>query len=414
MSSDNTSPQASESYNNNASEGTPRAALPGHNPAIAKYSKLRLRPDTIVKPDLFTLYFGFLGTGNWQRSVASTITERVENHYVLTARSPTQDELDAHVEHGTRALYYARTGLPVGSFLGGALLYRQARKSPHFPQNPTPANMLAALRTAAAGSTKGSIVGPAAFKMIFLVSLTSLVSSFSASAYSAMRSLTDPRLKRFLEDMRGRDPDDVRKRKLQAASERIRNLRQGEQDIGTQMRKGIDHPDGFAGDSGAGYEKEQEAQPPNSYSEYESSDAGASAQYGADDSQTRKQAGGAVWARGRGPQPEAKSSLDFLEEDDASPTAAEYRDTNIDGSSSGGAWDRLRQQNSGGRFQPRQPGVPSPAHNPYAGNYTREKQNRDGSNDGNDRNSAQAEFDRLIDSERNAGNGGSQSRGWGS
>ncbi|KAJ5120304.1 uncharacterized protein N7515_009692 [Penicillium bovifimosum] len=409
MSTNNSSPQTGESFNNNASQGASQTDLQGHNPAIAKYSKLQLHPDSIVKPDLFTLYFGFFGTRIWKNRVANTITDRVENHYVLTGRAPTQAELDAHVEHGTRSLYYARTGVPVGSFLGTALLYRQARKSPHFPQNPTPANMLAALRGAMTASTAGSILGPAVFRVLFLVTLGGMMSSFSASAYSAMRTLSDPRLKGFLAEMRGRDPDDVRKRKMQAASERLRYMRRGEQDIGTQMRKGMGGSDGFAGDSG--YEQELDVQPPNSYSEYEGSGGGAAGQYGADESQMRKEAAGAVWARGRGAQPEQKSSLDFLDEDDASPTAAEYRDTNIDGSSSGSAWDRLRQQNSGGRFQPRQPGVPS---HPYAGVYARGKQDRDDSNGGSERNSAQAEFDRLIDSERNAGNGGSQSRGWGS
>ncbi|KAJ5561100.1 hypothetical protein N7535_009297 [Penicillium sp. DV-2018c] len=419
MSSDNPSPQAGESYNNNASQETPRTGLQGHNPAIARYSKLRLRPNTIVKPDLFTLYFGFFGTNSWQRQVASRITERVENHYVLTGRPPTQDELDAYVEHGTRTMYHSRTGGPLGGLLCGAMLYRQARKSPLYPQKPTPNSLLAALNTATVASKTGSIIGAAVFKMIFFVTAGGLFSSLYASAYTALSMIGDPRLKQSLTEMQGQDRDEVDKRRNQAASERRRYMRQGEPDIGSQMRKGIGRSDGdgLAGDSGFGYEQEAEVQPVNSYSEYERSNAGAGEKYGVDDSQTGNQSRGAGWARGGQPQsqPEGKSSLDLLDEDDASPTAAEYRDTNIDGSPSGSAWDRLRQQNSNGRFQPRHPGRPAPIDSPYGGyGIPKRKDDQNSSGGGSERSSAQAEFDRLIDSERNAGNGGSQSRGWGS
>ncbi|OQE32646.1 hypothetical protein PENFLA_c001G01730 [Penicillium flavigenum] len=416
MSSDDASPQAGQKYNNNSDDSS--RALPGHNPAIAKYNKLHFRKESIVKPDLFTLYFGFFGTAAWTRKVASTVNERVENHYVLTARPPTQDEFDAIVEHGTRCLYQRRVGLPVSSFLGTALLYRQARKSPMFPRNPTPAALLSIVRHMWTDPSLRGNIGSAAFKMLFIVTIGNMASSAYAVSKDAMNMLTDPRLKGFIEDMRKTKPEDVRKRKMQAANERVRSIRSGEPSLGSQM---IGSPGGYAG--GNGYQQEQPSYDapaqPNSYSEYVgSNDSVGKPQSVSYESSTQDSNGGAVWARGRSTQPEQKSALDFMDEDDASPTAAEYRNTNIDGSPAGSAWDRIRRQNAGARPQPRQqPGMSQPPLNPYSlsAEFGQSEQEKYDSTQKTERDQAQAAFDRMIEAERNVGNeGSSRNRGWGS
>ncbi|KAJ5498954.1 hypothetical protein LT330_010182 [Penicillium expansum] len=420
MSSDDASPQAGQNYNNNSSNDSSRP-LPGHNPAIAKYSKVQLRPESIVKPDLFTLYFGFFGTAAWMRRVSSTVNERVENHYVLTARSPTQEEFDAIVEHGTRCLYYARTGIPVSSFLGTAFIYNQARKSPMFPRNPTPASLFNAVRTMWGDAAMKGKIGSGAFKMLFVITLGSMASSAYAVSNDAMHMLTDPRLKGFIEDVRKAKPDDVRKRKIQAASERARSMRSGEKDVGSQMQQAIGTSGGYVGDDGYQQEQASDSSPqPSSYSEYvNSNDTQGDSQSASYDSSTPGLNAGAIWARGRSTQPESRSALDFMDEDDASPTAAEYRNTNIDGSSStGSAWDRIRRQNAGARSQPRQqPGMSQPSLNPYSNSaeHGQSDQERYDSGQKTERDQAQAEFDRMIEAERHAGSeGSSQNRGWGS
>ncbi|KAG0161257.1 hypothetical protein PDIDSM_8791 [Penicillium digitatum] len=420
MSSENALPQAGQNHNDSSSNNSSRA-LPGHNPAIAKYNKVQLRPESIVKPDLFTLYFGFFGTAAWTQKVSRTVNERVENHYVLTARSPTQDEFDAIVEHGTRCLYYARTGVPVSSFLGTAFLYNQARKSPMFPRNPTPATLFNAVRTMWSDTALRGNIGSAAFKMLFIITLGGMASSAYAVSKDAMCMLTDPRLKGFIEDVRKANPEDVRKRKIQAASERLRSIRSGEQDIGSQMKQAIGTSSGYV--SGDEYQQEQapDSSPQtNSYSEYlTSNDTQREFQSASYESSTPSLNGGALWARGRGTQPESKSALDFMDEDDASPTAAEYRNTNIEGSSTtGSAGDRIRRQNAGARSQPgQQPSMSRPSPNPYS--YSAElgqsDQERYDSNQKTERDQAQADFDRMIEAERNVGSDGSpQNRGWGS
>lgn len=416
MSSDGASPQAGQQYSNNASTDSPRA-LPGHNPAIAKYNRVQIRPESIVKPDLFTLYFGFFGTAVWTRRVAMTVNERVENHYVLTARPPTQDEFDAIVEHGTRSLYYGRTGIPISSFLGTAFLYRQARKSPLFPRDPTPAALFSTLRTMWADTSLRPNFGTAAFKMLFIITLGSMASNAYAVSKDAMQMLTDPRLKGFIEDVRKAKPEDVRKRKIQAANERYRSMRSDEQDVGSQM---MGTSSGYAG--GEEYQQEQvsDSSPqPNSYSEYvNSNDTKGNSRSASYESPTSGLDAGAVWARGRNTQPESKSALDFMDEDDASPTAAEYRNTNIDGSqTTGSAWDRIRRQNAAPRQPRQQPGMSEPSPNPYASSaeFGQSDQEKYDSTQKTERDRAQAEFDRMIEAERNAGSEGSpRNRGWGS
>jgi hypothetical protein len=410
MSSDDASPQAGQYNNGNSSTNAPSRTLSGHNPALAKYNKLQLRQDVIVRPDLFTLYFGFLGTANWKRRVAEMVTDRVENHYVLVARSPTQDELDALVEHGSRSLYYRRIGLPVGSFIGGAWLYARARLSPAWPRNPTPMAILNSLLHQTTHNSFKQVAAISAFRMLTTTILASFVSSICGAWSDAKHTLTDPRLKGFVQDMRDQKPEEVRKRKLQAASERIRVMRTGEQDIGTQMQQAIGQPGGYV--SGT-YEEgpNDPSTSSNPYAEYENPESFQNSNNSNQDQPQKPVSnGGPVWARGRAPQPanEQQSAIDFLDSDDASPTAAEYRHTNIDGSSNGSAWERIRRQNAGGRSQSSQNS------SGYSG-YSQDGQKRYGTEPRNEKDQAQAEFDKLIDAERNVGSeGSSRNRGWGS
>lgn len=410
MNSDNHSPQGGQESNRDISANTSRT-LPGHNPAIAKYNSLQIKQDTIVRPDFITLYFGFLGTSNWKRKVAFHITDRVENHYVLTARSPNQDELDAIVEHGTRSLYQRRIAWPIGSFVGAAWIYGRARLSPSWPRaNPTPRAILESMRAMTGSHTYRQLAANCAWRMLFPVALFSILGSIYATFNDATHMLGDPRLKSFIEDMRKQKPEDVRKRKLQAASERIQVMRSGEQSIGNQFGQAIGHPDGYV--SGGFEQDSDDTSPVNSYSEYENSSTSQST-YNAPSNQLSapSQTNGPVWARGRGPQPEQPSGGDFFDYDDAKPTN-DHSTAEIQGSPTGSAWDRLRRQNAGTRPLPTQQ-----SQNPY-GSYAEHNSSEADqfrSSQKSERDQAQAEFDKMIDAERNVGSeGSSRRRGWGS
>jgi hypothetical protein len=412
MSSNYASSQAGSSPNNNSSSDSSSQAFADNNPALARNNKLLLRPELVKRPDFFTLYFGFWGETAWTRELGRMITSRVENQYVLTARYPTQEEIDAHLEHGSRTLYYRRIGLPVSAFAGTAYFYNKARKSPDFPANPTPKSLFDTARHMWKFDINDfrRTVPSTAFKMLFITTAAVMASSGWAVSSDAMSTLSDPRMKQFLEDMRKSDPEDVRKRKIQAANERVRSIRQGGADIGTQMRQ----QNGQGGSSGGGgysednYDSPEAPAPPSDNDAYNSTSMSSQSSYEPQAEPEQRINTGAVWARGRDSQPESKSALDFMDEDDASPTAAEYRNTNIDGSPSGSAWDRIRRQNAGGRSPRQPPGMT----NPYA-EYSDHNREQYGSGQMSEKDRAQADFDRMIDAERNAGNGGSsRNRGW--
>jgi hypothetical protein len=411
MSSNYASPQAGSSSNNNSPSDSSQA-FADNNPALARNNKLLLRPELVKRPDLFTLYFGFWGENAWTRELGSMITSRVENQYVLTARYPTQEEIDAHLEHGSRTLYYRRIGLPVSAFAGTAYFYNKARKSPDFPANPTPKSLFDTARNMWKFDINDfrRTVPSTAFKMLFITTAAVMASSGWAVSADAMSTLGDPRMKQFLEDMRKADPEEVRKRKIQAANERVRSIRQGAADIGTQMRQ----QNGQGGSSGGGgysqdnYDSPAAPDPPSDNDAYNATPMSSQSSYESQAEPEQRINTGAVWARGRGSQPESKSVLDLMDEDDASPTAAEYRNTNIDGSQSGSAWDRIRRQNAGGRSPRQPPGMT----NPYA-EYSDHNREHYGSGQMSEKDRAQANFDRMIDAERNAGSGGSsRNRGW--
>jgi hypothetical protein len=268
------------------------------------------------------------------------------------------------------------------------------------------------MRVFTESGTLKQVAANVGWKMLISVSIFGTLSSIYAAFNDAQNMLGDPRLKHFLEDMRKQKPEDVRRRKLQAASERVRIVRSGEKDIGSQYQQAIGQPDGFVSDAYA-YQQDPESTPANSYSEYESPNSSQSTSNSSSKQQSPPaQGSGPVWARGRGTQPEQSSGTDFFDDDDASPTAAEYRNVGIDGSSNGSAWDRIRSQNAGRRPQPPQQSPNS--YSAFAENNGAD-QDQSWSAPRSEKDQAQAEFDRMIEAERNVGNeGSSRRRGWGS
>ncbi|KAJ5757547.1 uncharacterized protein N7511_006241 [Penicillium nucicola] len=412
MSSNHASPQAGSASDRNSPSDFSAQEFAEHNPALARNNKLLLRPELVRKPDLFTLYFGFWGQSNWTREMGYMITSRVENQYVLTARYPTQEEMDAHLEHGSRTLYYRRIPVPLASFAGAAYFYNKARKSPDFPKNPTPKLLFDTARHMWKFDVNDfkRTVTSTAFKMFFLMTAAAMAASGWAVSSDAMSTLSDPRMKQFVEDMRKSNPEGVRKRKMEAANERVRSLRHGDADIGTQMRQQSGQG-GFSGSGGYSqdnYDSPAAPAPPSDTDSYNTTSTSSQSSYEPQAQSEQRINTGAVWAQGRNAQPEPKSALDFLDDDDASPTAAEYRNTKIDGSPSGSAWDRIRRQNVGGRSPRQPPGMT----NPYA-EFSDHSREQYGTGQESEKDRAQADFDRMIEAERNAGSGGSsRNRGW--
>lgn len=427
---DNASPQAG-GYPDNNPRPTPQAEQSlGPNPAMAGNFHLKVRPELVVKPDLFTMMFGFFGQRNWQRNVAYTMMERVENSWLLTGRPLTQDELDAFTTYSTRTLYYRRMGVPMSSFLGTAYLYYKVRKNAGLPSSASPASVYAYLRNFAHVDKAGfrSMIAVSAFKMLFITTTGAIVSGFAALYSETTNVIVDPRLRGFVEDMRGQKPEEVRQRKLKAASERIRRMRGGEKDIEGYIVDELQHP---------GSHPEQSDQDSYAYDNSETTPSGSDSAYST--SQNDQQTGSAAqqrpvaeaprrsWGYRGQAAPQQGSSGDSADsdfffggkDDDASPTAPEYRYTNPDGSPSGSAWDRLRRHNAGQSSRAPPPQQPRPQwgqqqDSPNSPTYVPagDRDQYDSSRN-RDKEQAQADFDHMMEAERNASNSGTpQSRGW--
>lgn len=429
---DDASPQAGSYNSDNAPNNGSSGVLSGQNPAMARRFPLKAKPELLVKPDLFTMYFGFFGPSNWKRSVAVALTHRVQEVWTLTARNATQEELDAFTTHISRGVYYSRIGIPLSSFLGAAYFYNRVRKVPGTPGGVvSPRQLLEALRVKAALDKTAfrSLIAKIAFKMFFYTMTGGMISSV-AGAYTASKGvLEDPRLRQFVKETNAQKKEDIHKRKLEAQRARSRRLRGEGAELDRQFKEELS--------GGGGYDKRGDYDP---YSYDNSASESASMESYGDVSQPAQQYGAADQARsasrrpqmyGGPPAPQGMgqeqptSGSDFFfggGDDDASPTAPEYRHTNADGTPAGSAWERIRrqsgipgsQQASGGSPRMQRWGQPqsspessdsSPSNDQDLYNYAR----------GPGKERAQAYFDRLLEAERNSSNDGpSSSRGWGS
>ncbi|KAJ5945657.1 hypothetical protein N7454_002496 [Penicillium verhagenii] len=397
MAMNDASPQAGSYQSNNSSSNSP--STPSQSPAsqLPDFSGLQIKPELFVKPDLFTLYFGFFGSSGWQRSAKSRISGRLEGIWALTGRNPTQIEVDAFTEHTTRGLYYGRAGIPVSTFIGAAWMYNKGRET--FPAGSTAKDRVSFMRQMWFTQRKEfmSLTSKTAFRLLFIGTLGGIVSSMASAYVNVNGALSDPRLEVWRHDSKNQKEEDIRKRKMQLVSETYNRSRKSAQD---QIQVGS-----------GGYDSASEARGNESMSGFDSVQS-QQQQYGYDGS---NESPGKYQSRPSQPQP---SSSDFFgSDDDASPTAPEYRSTNPDGSAMS-SWDRIRQQNGSSKPQPlvRQPpqawgqlqNQPRPDPTP-AGAQDRYDNDRN-----REREQAQADFDRMMEAERNASEESTSRRGWGS
>ncbi|EAW13250.1 putative endo-1,3(4)-beta-glucanase [Aspergillus clavatus NRRL 1] len=456
MTIDDASSQANNPY---APDEGRTSYTPGHIP-LPKHPHLVVKTELLARPDPFTLYFGFFGSRSWQANAARGLSERVDNTQFLLNRLPTQDELDAFTVYSSRYIYHQRMGAPIAGSLFLARAYMQARSSaalaPFMPGpgladgananaklTPTPKQVVDALRVYArvdaAGFRQALVFG--GIKWVFWTLAGTVASSMWALFHDTRESMADPRLRQFMAELSQHPPKEMRKRKLEAAMEmqRQRHSERQQRDLGVaresasaserepepaQMETGHGHGHdqgygegsegtgagagvgvgvGVGGGSGSGY----------GYG-YSSQDANSSARQSAPSPQQYGDA-----SRG------SSSGSDFFDGDDASPVAADYRSEGLSGLQ-GSAWDRIRQQSgavSQGRSNPiLVSSSPSPSPQPQSQSQWGSWKNQDHNSAAADserqqREQAQAEFDRMLEAERTLGNeapdGSGQKKGWG-
>lgn len=398
---DDASPQAAEYFDQQ--NGAPTR---NNDPSLNQY---HIKAELIVTPDPFTLYFGFGGPWNWKRNVASALKNRVDMCRTLIDRPPTQDEMDAFATISSRGIYYNRIGAPVAFTAYLARAYTSARKTSLYPAvMPESAHTkFPSPRQIVQGVTKFAKMDPSAFRSAAMYSafrgffwtlVGASISSVYATYHDAKGMAEDPRLANLLREAKQQNPEDVRKRKLQAVSDRYHHNQRVKQQ-GTDegpLEQGV-----FAEGGQDGYQSLY-----NNTPETTTSTTTTEPQRFYNEPATQEST--------------KSTNQDSVSDmfDDASPTAPEYQSTNklsTPNTFQRGAWDRIRQQNVSGSSQVRV----DPFRQPEG--WTTQSSSSNNNNPGTERQQekelARAEFERMLDAERNMssddGSGSGQSRGWG-
>lgn len=416
---DDASPQAGPLPNNNASPSKPAGPPMSPNPVFAKYFPLKIKPELVIKPDLFTLYFGFFGVNKWRRNVADALADRVETQWLITNRSPTQDEMDVYTTAASRALYYKTIGVPCAAYLSTGWIAYKTIKDHSWMKGKTPVEWLALARTNWKADSYNFMrsAGRSAFNVFFWTCLGGTISSFAGSLSEVKTLLQDPRAQQYMEGMKTADKDELRRRKMYAAVDRARRIKSGERPINARIEDDLSHGSGYDQDqynydNAASNDVQSESDMAYSTSQYDQQNYPTEA--------SRPQVYGRPQGMSNQPASQPDNGSDFFfDDDDASPTAREYRNTNIDGSSTGSAWERVRHQNLSGSQQHSSPNRMQPWGRPQntleRDSAPANDQDRYNLERTRDKEQAHAEFNRMVEAEKIAySDTSSQNRGWGS
>lgn len=405
-----------------ANDGSPRTADPSAPPKTFSLPPLlepgvQFNPNLIYRPDPITL-LTFLGTERWQRRVIYTTTRIAEVSSIDINRPLTQPELDFYLENTSKTLYQARTGATLGFLAGGinAAMILQRDKT---IERYAPADRGLSLGKRYLEGIKNMYkLDPTAFRGVTAAVLYRLglwtcglwiVSNAYALSTGVGRIATDPRVKEIFEDRKNQDPNVVR--------ERHRNAHLVKTHLSRQRARG-EFPTAQEGSA----EGEWHDGPTDIPSPRTSSP-------GINDYH---------------PPPVQNQSKggDFFD-DDASPIAPDYREA----VSQGSAWDRIRRQNQVQYSTTPQPETSRTRRPPYeesqplsddqdsqsqgstwdrlrsqgpARSQPSGSRSQAGVSDWNtdsrqDKERAQADFDRMLDIERNRGSDsdpGTKRTGW--
>ncbi|RAH44965.1 putative endo-1,3(4)-beta-glucanase [Aspergillus brunneoviolaceus CBS 621.78] len=391
------------------------------------FKPLRVDESLIRNPNPFTLYIGLWGRTNYVAKTEMGAYRRLENMRRHTGRAPTQPEMDAMLEMMAQSARRSCLGLPLGALAGLAhqayvLRYSadwEAYFAPQVQETPAGKKVLT-LEGFKRGwqmmGDAGAMGGgrPMAAARLFKVAVWTLVADFVASSWATFGEIAmwrgDARLERVREEMErskhavrlstspgaravsGGDTSEEgqRRRETSAAYALVvaGELREGPSEVdgagagddGSPVAHGMEED--YAFNSGGG--GDEHGSRTNSYSE-------VTPRARAWNTRTQQQ-------QQQRQTPSSSGGGDFFDDDDdASPVAVEHRRP-----AGGSAWDRLRMN------------AARPQSRPQQTEWSRAERESE-SESHSERERAQADFDRMLDAERNAGSdSGRRSGRWSS
>lgn len=396
-------------------EDTARRVFGDSTIRINNQTTRQIKGSLITHPDLLT-WFAFITPRNWRHAVDRDITNLMDVSRVMVRRMPTQNEMDALVEHSSRRTYMNRIAVlpsltvwgmwcvntwktrglldPLSKLRGGKWGLGEVKDAVTLVRHAAAAQQ---------GVGRMLIVTPL-MRLFLLVPLVVSFGSVYAGSVQTKAMLEDARLSELRSLVKGQSPEEFRQRKAELVNEMYRRRVAGkqQQQQGTDVQQGSDaavgQEPGFYGSS-----------EPDQMSSMDSAAFAGTMNGDIPQAQTQPERNVKQVNEPLSQPTTQGDSGDFF--DDASPTASEYKNEGPNQSIQGSAWDRIRQQNMGS-------GGPPARQDNSQGRMQMEEQNNTAdyaSEKERDREQARVEFDRLLESERNMStdspNGGS--KGWG-
>ncbi|KAL2813914.1 hypothetical protein BJX63DRAFT_393567 [Aspergillus granulosus] len=366
----------------------------------------KIRPDLIRKPDPITLYLGYFGTNWWRSTYAGFLVARLQDGSYQVGRRLTQPEVDAYVDSHNSFVTNFRRGLPLGFFVGGAKFFVYEKNYRHLLTYAPPATQegMSPVRRYLEG-TRALFKSDTALARKLLGSLSMRLLAYTmgggfglqVAAALAMnwKLQADPRMQQHAADSRKQPPEKVRERRNQALKERAAGQQQGQ----GQAQQPSDEPT----PQSIGYEQTGYVGDSSSVGSATTTDSINASTY-----PTTGTATGTYSYSAPVGQTKQRGFFDDDDEDDASPTAPEYRGIvrQEKAAAQGSAWERIRNQ-------AQNPTASEPA-SLSGGSWDRSDSSIMNNDGQRERERAQAEFNRMLEAERNLSNesGASRSSVW--
>ncbi|KAL6235245.1 hypothetical protein BDW75DRAFT_144503 [Aspergillus navahoensis] len=355
---------------------------------------VKLDPKSICRPGLETLYLGFFGTRNYHKAVVRRLVHKLEIGSAIVNRPLTQEELDFYVETISQATSNNRWGLITGVEFGmlAGLVLGQRKKEFQQYAPPIDANKPAVFTRYVETLKTMRVADPAMFqrtimslcKTTFIGGVCGwIVGSAYAMSRSAAAASTDPRIKQHREEFMKVDQRVAERRRRAAMVARAHGA-QGKVEDDPFNQDGLYQGVFEESSSTTTSQPADTSALPTIQSTSTSSESQSTPAWPSPHSGT--------FSSSAPTSSQHKESTFF--DDDASPIAPDFRDT--DTASQGSAWERIRQQNQ------------NPSYNPSASQprYERAQPAAEatGSDSYRERERARAEFDRMLEAERNQHN----------
>lgn len=349
-------------------------------------------------PNAFYLYTRFLSPGLWERRVLDRVSKHLEMAKGILRRNPTQDEINAFVEHTSREVNMSGLGLPIGLAAGSAHSNFFLRKKLSIPGNVPVFQGVQRAWATISKTDRRAFVFQAALRTSFWL-LLSMGNFQGFATYNFTLGLgADERLDSFRDAVK--KYTNARMQRLESNSQQARQRR--------EVREAARHTPATAvaeeypqPDYGRGQETPTSPSPSPRPSSLDN-----------------------IWGREQQKQPDVTDSFfkDDYNADDASPVAYEVQTQQPTNS-----WERIRQERA---ERQQQMAVNSPAtwrgrafkqveqeqqqSQNAATDYASEEKSRQ-----QERDAAQRQFDQMLDAERqlsqgesSSGSGENKQTGW--